>query len=76
VTLSWSRTKEPLLHPHEILQLARAQNPVPADLRRERRERYLRFVDGRILPCVRLPYFDTRDLQGLFDPDPYHRPHA
>jgi type IV secretion system protein VirD4 len=76
LSLSWARTTVPLLRPHEIMQLAPAQNPVPADSKPQKRERYLRFVDGRMLPCVRLPYYDTKDLEGLYDADPYHRTRA
>jgi type IV secretion system protein VirD4 len=60
VNLSWSRTKEPLLHPHETMRL-------PGD-------EFLMFADGQMLRCKRRDYRATKDLQGLYSPDPYHRP--
>jgi type IV secretion system protein VirD4 len=62
VNLSWSRTKEPLLHPHEIMKL-------PGD-------QFLMFADGQMLRCARRDYRSTEDLRGLYSPDPYHRRRA
>jgi type IV secretion system protein VirD4 len=59
LNLSWSRTKEPLLHPHEVMK-------VPDD-------EFLMFSDGQMMRCKRLDYRLTKDLQGLYSPDPYHR---
>jgi type IV secretion system protein VirD4 len=59
INLSWSRITKPLLRPHEVMM-------VPGD-------EFLMFADGKMSRFRRQDYRKTPDLEGLYNPDPYHR---
>jgi type IV secretion system protein VirD4 len=59
MSVSFGRDKQPLIEPHEILQL-------PSD-------RFLLFSDGRVRRGLRRSYLDVPELARLASPNPYHQ---